>query len=257
MQDMVDVVWDGARTGRFDSSPLGGRLSVDGGERVQLSVLSRWVESGRSRAGWKVGLTSGEVRDSFGPGVRPFGFLLSERVLTSGSTLDLGQLSRPGLETELCFRIGRALSGPAVDVAEVARSVDAVAPAFEINEARIDGPQDPGIRVADNLTQWGVVVGEWLSPVPDREVFEKTTSTMSRDGALLHSVAADGHIDDHFLSISRLARELSKFDQSVEAGDVVITGSFTRERDDLRVGEYVGSFTGIGDVRVTLSRRTG
>ena len=254
MQDAVDVVWDGVRTGRFDSSPLGGRLSVDDGERVQLSVLSRWVGSGSSRGGWKVGLTSGGMRDSFGPGVRPFGFLLKERILSSGDTLDLGRLSRPGLETELCFRIDQRLAGPEVDVDEVSRSVGAVAAAFEVNEARIDGPQDPGIRVADNLSQWGVVVGDWVSPVPGRAVFERTVSTLSRDGALLQSVAADGHIDDHLLSLARLTRELSKFDLAVEEGDVVITGSFTRERDDLRVGEYVGAFAGIGEVRATLTR---
>lgn len=253
MQDLVDVVWGGALTGRFDASPLRGRLSIDDGEQVQLSVLSRWVERGRSRVGWKVGLTSGEVRDSFGAGVRPFGFLLNDRVFASGQTIDLGELSAPGLETELCFRIGTRLSGPDVDADEVARSVTSVAAAFEINESRIDGPQEPGIRVADNLTQWGVVVGEAVAPVPDREVFERTVSTLSRDGEPVQSVAAHGHIDDHYLSLARLARELSKFDLAVEAGDLVITGSFTRLRD-LPAGEYVGSFTGIGEVQARVTR---
>jgi 2-keto-4-pentenoate hydratase len=256
MQDLVDIVWDGALTGRFDASPLEGRLSIDEGEQVQLSVLSRWEERGRSRAGWKVGLTSGEVRDSFGPGVRPFGFLLNDRVFASGATIDLRKLSRPGLETELCFRIGARLSGPDVDAGEVARSAESVAAAFELNEVRIDGPQEPGIRVADNLTQWGVVVGEAVSPVPDRTVFDSTVSTLSRDGELLQSVPAAGHIDDHFLSIARLAHELSKFGLAIEAGDLVITGSFTRVRAELPLGVYVGNFAGIGEVRASFSDGT-
>ncbi|MHA6616573.1 2-keto-4-pentenoate hydratase [Pseudonocardia sp. DLS-67] len=253
MQDLVDVVWDGALTGRFDATPLTGKLSVDDGERAQLSLLSRWAERGRSRAGWKVGLTSGAVRDSYGPGVRPFGFLLAERVFASGAALDVGRHPRLGLETELCFRVGRRLAGPDVGVAEVAAAVESVAPAFEINESRIEGPQEPGIRVADNLTQWGVVVGEPVSPVPDRSVFEATVSTLSRDEVLLQTVAAAGHIDDHFLSIARLVAQLSRFDQVVEAGDLVITGAFTRERDDLRAGDYVGTFSGIGEVRATVT----
>jgi 2-keto-4-pentenoate hydratase len=256
MQDLVDIVWDGALTGRFDASPLSGRLSIDEGEQVQLSVLSRWEERGRSRAGWKVGLTSGEVRDSFGPGVRPFGFLLDERVFASGATIDLRKVSRAGLETELCFRIGARLSGPGVDADEVARAVESVAAAFEINEGRIEGPQEPGIRVADNLTQWGVVLGEPVSPVPNRAVFDSTVSTLSRDGELLQSVPAAGHIDDHFLSIARLAHQLSKFGLAVEAGDLVITGSFTRVRPGLPSGAYVGNFAGIGEVRVHFSDGT-
>ncbi|MEN3271048.1 fumarylacetoacetate hydrolase family protein [Pseudonocardia sp.] len=253
MQDLVDIVWDGALSGRFDSSPLSDRWSIDDGEQVQLSVLSRWVGQGRSRAGWKVGLTSGVVRDSFGRGVRPFGFLLRERVFESGATIDLGRMSRPGVETELCFRVGRRLAGAEVDAEEVERSLAWVAPAFELNERRIDGPQDPGIRVADNLTQWGVVVGSAVSPLPDRSVFEKTVATLSRDGEVLETVAAAGYIDDHYLSIARLVRELSKFDLAVEEGDLVITGSLASHRNGVPPGDYVGSFDGIGEVRVTFA----
>ncbi|OLT14686.1 hypothetical protein BJF78_17845 [Pseudonocardia sp. CNS-139] len=113
MQDLVDIVWEGARTGTFDSTPLEGRWTLDQGEQAQLAVLARWVEQGRTRAGWKVGLTSGAVRDSFGEGVRPFGFILRERVFESGATVGLGQMSRPGLEMELCFRIAPGWPAPA------------------------------------------------------------------------------------------------------------------------------------------------
>jgi 2-keto-4-pentenoate hydratase len=226
---------------------------VEDGERAQLAVLSRWVQQGGSRAGWKVGLTSGAVRDSFGAGVRPFGFILSDRVFSSGATIDLGRMSRPGLETELCFRVGRRLSGPGVDAAEVEESIDWVAPAFELNETRIDGPQDPGVRVADNLTQWGIVVGPAVSPLPDRSAFERVVVTLTRDGQVLETVAAAGYIDDHYLSIARLAKELSKFDLAVEEGDLVITGSMARQKDGIPPGEYVGSFAGIGEVRANFA----
>jgi 2-keto-4-pentenoate hydratase len=252
-QDLVDIVWNGALNGRFDSSALSGRWSVDEGEQAQLTVLSRWVERGRTRAGWKVGLTSGAVRDSFGPGVRPFGFLLRERVFESGAVVDLGQMSRSGVETELCFRVGERLSGPDVDADEVERALSWVAPAFEINERRIDGPQDPGIRIADNLTQWGVVVGDPVSPLPDRSTLAGTVATLRRDGQVLETVAAEGHIDEHYVSIARLAAELSKFGLAVEAGDLVITGSFAARRDGLDPGEYVGSFAGIGEVRARFA----
>jgi 2-keto-4-pentenoate hydratase len=253
MQDLVDIVWDGARTGTFDSSPLEGRWSVDDGERAQLSVLSRWAEQGQARGGWKVGLTSGAVRDSFGPGVRPFGFILRDRIFSSGAAIDLGRMSRPGLETEMCFRAGRRLAGPDVEPDEVEAALDWAAPAFEINEARIDGPQDPGIRVADNLTQWGIVVGPAVSPLPDRSAFDKLVVTLSRDGAEIETVAAAGYIDDHYLSIARLAKELAKFDLAIEEGDLVITGSMARHKDGIPPGEWVGTFEGIGEVRATFA----
>jgi 2-keto-4-pentenoate hydratase len=253
MQDLVDIVWDGAVTGTFDSSPLIGRWSVDDGEQAQLTVLSRWVEQGHSRGGWKVGLTSGAVRDSFGPAVRPFGFILKERIFESGATIDLGRMSRPGLETELCFRAARRIAGPDVDVDEVRQSLSWVAPAFEVNETRIDGPQDPGVRVADNLTQWGLVVGAPVSPLPEAAELEKVVVTLRRDGQEVETVAAAGFIDDHYLSISRLAKELAKFDLAVEEGDLVITGSMARHKNGIPAGEWVAAFDGIGEVHATFT----
>lgn len=228
---LIDLLWAGARTGRFDASPLAGRWSVVDGERAQLEVLSRWVELGCSRAGWKVGLTSGAVRDSFGPGVRPFGFLLRERVFDSGAVVRLDRMSRPGIETELCFRVGRRLAGDA-DPDDVERAVEWVAPSFELNERRIDGLQDPGIRVADNLTQWGVVLGRPLPSVPPRSVLTSVVVGLHHEGRLVESVAADGYLDDPYLSIARLARELAAFGLAVEEGDLVITSSLAILRAD-------------------------
>ena len=38
----------------------------------------------RKNAGWKVGLTSGQARNSMGVGFRPFGYILAETRLFNG-----------------------------------------------------------------------------------------------------------------------------------------------------------------------------
>ncbi|OLT14685.1 hypothetical protein BJF78_17840 [Pseudonocardia sp. CNS-139] len=145
------------------------------------------------------------------------------------------------------------LAGPGVDADDAARAVSWVAPAFELNEARIDGPQDPGIRVADNLTQWGLVVGPQVTPLPDRSLLQKTVATLRHGDEVVEVVEADGYIDDYYLSIARLAHELAKFDLAVEEGDLVITGSLASRRKDLAPGDYTGAFSGIGEVNVTFA----
>lgn len=249
--DLSEVVWRGAVAGGYDATDLAGRLTVRDAERVQLAVLDRHRATGDTLAGWKIAATSGRGRNAFGPGVRPFGFVLGSRVFSSGSTVELRRINRPGLETELCFRVGARLAGD-VTAKDVRNALAAVAPAFEINEDRVVTPErDLGVIVADNLKQWGIVVGPEVKPLPQTLEWETLVSTIHHDGDMLERVVARDHIDDHFASIAALARELSVFDLALDPGALVITGSFTRQ-DVSGPGQFRGTFEGLGDVEVAL-----
>ncbi len=219
----------------------------DQGLGRQLDALGE-----RDVAGWKVGLTSGLARDSMGAGFRPFGHLLPERVFASGSTIPLAAFDRVGVENELCFRIGTTLQGNA-SRADAVAAVAAVAPAFEINEQRLGRDASAADRVADNLNQWGIVVGEeqpldWLS-----FDFQAIRVVLRRNGVAVETVAASGHIDDHFDSIAALARQLGRCGRSLDHGARVITGSYTRQ-DVAEAGRWEGDFgTAIGRVAVAFA----
>ena len=216
------------------------------GLRRQLENLAD-----RPVAGWKVGMTSGRSRDSMGEGFRPFGYILSERVFPSGAELPLARFDRVGVENELCFRIGAALRGDAARD-DVAAAVATVAPAFEINEQRLPAGATITERLADDLNQWGVVVGDerrldWLN-----FDFQGLRVELSRNGEVVETVAAAGHIDDHLASIAALARQLDRFGRTLAAGAKVITGAYTRQSV---AGEsrWRGDFgSAIGAVAVTF-----
>lgn len=246
MTDVADVFWTAQKTGAYPPNEPTMALSVDEGERMQLVMLDRWRATGETLGGWKVGLTSGRSRDGFGPGVRPFGFILRSRIFPNGATIERARIPKLGVETELAFRIGTRLAGPNVTPAQARGAVAAVAPAFEINELRIDPRADSGCRAADNLSQWGIAVGAEHHPVPDAD-FTALTVSFSRDGQVLETLAAAGHIDDHFSSLAALARELAKFGLAVEPGQQVITGSYTRQNIEQN-GDYVGDFGLLGSV---------
>ena len=196
---------------------------LDDGLHEQLARLGE-----RSIAGWKVGLTSGKSRDAMGPGFRPFGYILRERVHRSGAVLSLGDFGRVGVENELCFRIGATLQGE-VERNDVLAAVDAVMPAFEINEPRLGADASQADRLADNLSQWGIVVGEAQRLDWPNFDFSALEVALAKDGVVVETVAAQGHIDDHFESMAALARQLHRFDRALEAGSLVITGAFARQ----------------------------
>lgn len=243
----VEAVFRGALEGSFDATPLAGRHDLRGGLEIQLQVLERWRARGERLAGWKVGLTSGRSRDAFGPGFRPFGYILASRVFESGARIDRSRLGNVGIEPELCFRIGAPLRGEVTP--ERARdAVASVAAGFEINQRRPRGDADPAVRLADDLAQWGIVAGD------EREVGSCVGLDVEvwRDGERVAAVGPDYEIDDHFLSIARLTAQLHGFGLGLEPGQRVITGAFSRHALDAP-SRWRARFSGIGAVEIEVA----
>jgi 2-keto-4-pentenoate hydratase len=227
--------------------------SVADGQTISVGRLDRLLAEGEQLGGWKLGLTSGRSRDAFGAGIRPFGFILAGRIHPSGAILE--RLPGLGVENELCWVLAEPLAGESVTAADARRAVAGVAPAFELNQSRLPDDAAPGLRVADNLSQWGLVVGE-LQPLPgifDLDLLlEELTVTLLCNEELCEQVPARGHIDDHFESLARLARELARFGRGLAPGEHVITGAYTRQRVE-RPAAWRGEFGAVlGGVEVTF-----
>ena len=222
---------------------------LDRAQYQQLDTLTALEAGGDAVGGWKLGLTSGESRDAFGPGIRPFGFILASRILPSNRTLSWSEIGLGGIENEVCFLIGEDVETP-VDSSSIRRFLAGVAPAFEINQRRIDKDAPPAARVADDLSNWGIVVGEMI-PIPADWQPAALTVTLLRGAESMASVAAAGHIDDHFESLAILANRLLDYDRQLKKGDRVITGAFGKQAQPA-IGEWVGDF-GLELGRVALN----
>lgn len=226
--------------------------AFDRAHEGNLSDLDELVAAGDTLAGWKLGLTSGSHRDAFGPGVRPFGYLLASRVLRSGATLWWDKVIETGvLESELCFQIAADVT-TTVDEFSVVAHLRAVAPAFEINQRRLGSNGDATGRIRDNLSNWGLAVGAPQSlPVDWDQSQVKVSALHNADG--VSTVTGAGHIDDHFSSIACLANQLLRFDRCLLAGQWVITGSYTRVEEP-GPGLWSGDFGALGRVHLRIER---
>ncbi|MCY4129713.1 MAG: hypothetical protein OXG15_10815 [Gammaproteobacteria bacterium] len=200
------------------------------------------------RGGWKVGLTSGGSRDAMGIGFRPFGHIAKDRIFESGVKISLNQVGDIGVENELCFLFGETVTADA-DRSQLQNCIEALRPGFELNERRLDGSASDSDRLADNLSQYGIVIGLPLTDFRDIELSELAVTLRCNESEVAQ-VSAKGHIDDHYDSLLALVRVLAKFDRRIEAGDHVITGAFARERVD-EASTWRGDFSlGIGSVEV-------
>jgi 2-keto-4-pentenoate hydratase len=253
---VIDAVYGAQRRGKFtvDQTAVLGPLCGDDlqlGLTVQLAVLERWLtDLPTTLGGWKVGLTSRDLRDSFGSGFRPFGFVLDSQIFASGATVDRSLIGDCSIEPEIYVAIGSDLAGPEVTEDDVRGSIAAVGAAFEINERRLPADLDhPALRIADGLTQWGVVVGQRMAPDID---LSSVSVTLYNGGTPVGSAGPSSEIlDDPFLSVARLCRLLAAFGFGLKAGQIVITGSLLPKTTVLPgVSSWRAEFTKLGSVDV-------
>ncbi|MEQ8693523.1 MAG: hypothetical protein RIC89_22115 [Pseudomonadales bacterium] len=249
MSEILDQLWlTHQQPGGNHAAALADvQIDFDAGQQLQLELLARWQNAGETVGGWKIGMTSGASRNALGAGLRPFGFILNSRIIQSGDSLPVASLFTGQIENELCFRMQHDL-GAGATRADAVAATGALLPAFEINQKRLGGSASPGLRVADDLSNWGIVVG---APAPVHDELTMLNVELHDANGVIESVASPGHIDDHFESLATLARRLAEFGQRLQAGQYVITGAYGKT--PFAPGTYTGQFDcGIGDVTINL-----
>ncbi len=224
--------------------------TLDEAQWQQVRAIEALEADGIVIGGWKLGMTSGESRDALGPGFRPFGYVRHDRIYHQGDTLSWQDVTPGQIETELAIHIDEDLAGDVTP--ERARRCCRLAAGFELNQKRLGKDASPEARIADNLSQWGIVVGEPLAVPGDWQPEEMVVRILQGNG-VVSEVAARGHVDDHFESIARLANRLQRFGRLLRAGDWVITGAFGRVPEP-EPGAWTGSFSGVGDVTIQIIR---
>jgi 2-keto-4-pentenoate hydratase len=248
---LVDRLWESRRQGDVSPAWLAG-LSLDDALEVQLELLERRLAEGDRLAGWKVGLTSNRARTALGVDARPFGSVLASHLFESGARVPAASIAKPSIEPEMCFEIGRQLSGPGLSSEQVRAGLARVCAGFELNERRAGSTRpDFGAFVTDGLTQWGVVRGGGVS-LAEAGDLNAVRCSLLRDGEKVYSGVSRDELDDHLESLSRLAAVLGAHGRALEPGQVVITGAFARF--DAAAGQrWRAEYAGVGEVEVTFT----
>jgi 2-keto-4-pentenoate hydratase len=248
IDDAVDILWQSAHRGIHYPPALHGQLTLDQAYRVQLGVLVRAVAGGDKQAGWKIGLTAEAVRSVYSTQVPVFGYLLASRHFPSSSSFRHADLSKPAIEPELCVTLGQRLRGPGVTPAQVCQAVAAVAPAFEIVDLRGNMTADMPLGVADNVSQWAYVTGPELQPYPVDLDLGQVTAAITRNGTLVMQCCSAEVIDHPLQSIAWLANTLAEYGMALEAGQQIMTGSFTKPMPVAPGNRWETHFSSVGTV---------
>jgi 2-keto-4-pentenoate hydratase len=243
----VELLYRARLTGQMGLDISSAKLDRDGGLRLQLAVLDKYLGAGDSLTGWKVSYTSGKARDLMGPDYRPFGYILGSRTYSSGATVSL--FDKAQIECEIALRIGETIDRP-LSPGEAREAVSEIVTCFELNEIRYSKQSDDATILADGCGQWGLVHGDATPPMSDP--LETTSVRLIRDGEVVAKSLTNLILDDPYLSLSRLSEMLSRFDRAIDAGALVITGSLVKASVEAP-GRWSGSFGKLGAVSVDFA----
>src|SRR5581483_363473 len=226
---IVESFWQSRQRGVYFPPEWFDRLSLEEGYQVQLGLLARRLAAGARLIGWKVGLTSRAMQEQFRVPEPLFGYLLDDAPHPSGARFQAAALIQPGVENELCLCLGTDLAGPGVDEAAARAAVAAVCPALEIAETRGDFTGQLAVAIADNIQQRYIVLGPETAPLPPDFDLAAVQARVVINGAEVATATGAAVLGQPLRSLAWLANKLVQHGSLLRAGDLVMTGSLTRQ----------------------------
>lgn len=209
-------------------------MTIDDGYAVSRAWSRIKLAEGQRVIGHKIGLTSRAMQVSSQIDEPDFGTLFDEMLYESGQTIGASRFIKPRVEVELAFVLGEPLEGPDVTVDQVLSATDRVYPALEIIDARIEQldresgtPRRVTDTISDNAANAGIVLGSH-GVEPERVDLRWVSAVMHLNGIVEESGVAAAVLGHPARGIAWLARRLHDYGERLEAGEIVLAGSFTR-----------------------------
>ena len=208
-------------------------MTIADGYAVSRAWVAMKIAAGRQVRGHKIGLTSRAMQQSSQIDEPDYGTLLDDMFFAPGD-LPTDRFIAPRVEVELAFVLKRRLAGPEVGVEEVLDATGHVQPAIEIIDARIEqfdrhstAPRKVYDTISDNAANAGIVLGG--RQAHPREVDLPWVGAVLRQNGVVEETGLAAGVQGHpAVGIAWLAQKLAPWGEALEAGEVVLAGSFTR-----------------------------
>jgi len=208
-------------------------MTIEDGYAISRAWVKHKINEGRIARGHKIGLTSRAMQLSSQIDEPDYGTLLDDMFFEPGD-IPASRFIAPRVEVELAFILKKKLEGAHITVDDVLDATDYVQPAIEIIDARIEqfdrhtkAPRKVYDTISDNAANAGIVLGG--RKVPPREVDLPWVGAILRQNGVVEETGLAAGVQGHpAVGVAWLAMKLAPWGECLEAGEVVLAGSFTR-----------------------------
>ena len=209
-------------------------MGMDDAYAVQNAIYLAKLQQGRTVVGWKIGLTSKAMQYALNINIPDSGILFDDMVFANGSIVPKERFIQPRIEAEIAFVMKSSVGGEDVTREDVIAATDYVAPSLEILDTRIlrVDPETNAKRkifdtISDNAANAGVVLGSERHGVDGIDL-RWVGAIASSNGEVEETGLGAGVLNDPIESVVWLARRMAKYKQSIQPGQIILSGSFIR-----------------------------
>jgi 2-oxo-hept-3-ene-1,7-dioate hydratase len=209
-------------------------MTVEDGYAIQSEWVKLELADGRTIKGRKIGLTSRAMQQASQITEPDYAPLMDDMFFEQGSDIPISRFIAPRIEVELAFVLGRPLKGPGVTMFDVLAATEFITPAIEIIDARIeqfDRDTKEMRKVFDTISDFAANAGIVLGgrPVRPNDVDLRWVGAMLYKNGVIEETGLAAAVLNHPANgVAWLANRIAPHDEQLNAGDVVLGGSFTR-----------------------------
>jgi 2-oxo-hept-3-ene-1,7-dioate hydratase len=232
------------------------QMTIEDGYAIQHEWVRLELADGHIIKGRKIGLTSRAMQQASQIAEPDYAPLMDDMFFASGMDIPIERFIAPRVEVELAFVLDKALRGPAVTLEDVLQATAYVRPALEIIDARIEqfdrdtkAPRKVFDTIADFAANAGVVPGG-KQVRPNAHDLRWVGALLYKNAVIEETGLAAGVLDHPATGVAWLANKIARYDEELRAGDLVLSGSFTRPTTAQRGDELHADFGSLGTISV-------
>lgn len=186
------------------------------------------VTAGRRLVGRKIGLTSKAMQQATGITEPDYGVMFDDTVYESGAAIPVDHFSNVRIEVELAFVLKHPLEGPDCTLDDALAAIDYAVPALEVLNSHIELEGRTIIdTISDNAAYGAMVLGS-VHKSPDEIDLRWVPGVLSRNGEIEETGVAAGVLGHPATGVAWLANKFHQHGARLEAGEIILAGSFTR-----------------------------
>ncbi len=229
-------------------------MTIEDGYAIQREWVKLEQADGRTIKGRKIGLTSRAMQLSSQITEPDYAPLMDDMFFETGSDIPFDRFIAPRVEVELAFILGQPLQGPGVTLFDVLRATEYVTPALEIIDARIEqfdrdtkAPRKVFDTISDFAANAGIVLGG--RPVRPTEVdLRWCGALLHKNGVIEETGLAAAVLNHPATGAAWLANKIAPYGEQLNAGDIVLAGSFTRPTGGVRGDTFHADYGPLGSI---------
>jgi 2-oxo-hept-3-ene-1,7-dioate hydratase len=209
-------------------------LAIDDAYAVQREWVRLERSDGRTVRGYKVGLTSRALQLALQANEPNYAPLMDDMFFETGNDIPAAIFIAPRVEVELAFVLERPLQGPDVTVDEVLRATAYITPALELIDARIeqfDRETRQPRKLVDVICDFGAAAGVVVGDVrvkPDALDLRWAGAILEKNALIEETGLGGAVLGSPARSIAWLANKVAAAGGGLEAGAILLAGSFTK-----------------------------